>query len=70
MAETDFQLIPVTYARDALRDHFRGRTDVYVPANLFVYITQVEADVAPLKNDVGSLKGSHLEMRVHRSIRS
>ena len=37
VAESDFQLTPVAYARDALRDHFRRRPDVYVAANLFIY---------------------------------
>lgn len=32
-------------------------------------MTEVRADVAPLKNCVGSMKGSHLEMRVYRSTR-
>ena len=32
-------------------------------------MTEGKADLAPLKNDVGSLEGSDLEMRVHRSIR-
>ena len=32
-------------------------------------MTEVRANVAPLKNRVGSMKGPHVEMRVHRSIR-
>ena len=37
MAETDHQRTPLTYAVDALRDHFRDRPDVYVSGNLFIY---------------------------------
>ena len=40
VAESDFQLTPITYAREALRDYFRDRPDVYVAANR-------EAVVAP-----------------------
>ena len=40
VAESDFQLTPLAYARDALRDYFRNRRDVYVAANR-------EAVVAP-----------------------
>ena len=49
VAESDFQLTPVAYARDALRDHFRGRPDVYVAANLFIYYEEdnLDATVAP-----------------------
>lgn len=49
VAESDFQLTPVAYARDALRDHFRSRPDVYVAANLFIYYEEgnLEATVAP-----------------------
>ena len=32
VAESDLQLTPITYARDALRDYFRERADVYVSA--------------------------------------
>ena len=37
VAESDFQLTVLTYAREALRTHFREREDVYVAANLFIY---------------------------------
>ena len=49
VAESDFQLTPVAYARDALRDHFRARPDVYVAANLFIYyeVGNLDATVAP-----------------------
>ena len=49
VAESDFQLTPVAYARDALRDHFRRRPDVYVAANLFIYYEEgnLDATVAP-----------------------
>ena len=49
VAESDFQLTPIAYARDALRDYFRDRPDVYVAANLFIYYQQGnrEAVVAP-----------------------
>ena len=49
VAESDFQLTPIAYARDALRDYFRHRPDVYVAANLFIYYEEGnrEAVVAP-----------------------
>ena len=49
VAESDFQLTPIAYARDALRDYFRDRPDVYVAANLFIYYEEGnrEAAVAP-----------------------
>ena len=49
VAESDFQLTPIAYARDALRDYFRNRPDVYVAANLFIYYEEGnrEAAVAP-----------------------
>ena len=49
VAESDFQLTPILYARDALRDYFRDRPDVYVAANLFIYYQEGnrEAVVAP-----------------------
>ena len=49
VAESDFQLTPIAYARDALRDYFRSRPDVYVAANLFIYYEEGnrEAAVAP-----------------------
>ena len=37
LAETDHQRIPLTYAVDGLRHHFRDRSDVYVSGNLFIY---------------------------------
>ena len=57
VAESDFQLTPVAYARDALRDHFRGRPNVYVAANLFIYYEQdnLDAKVAP---DVFVVRGA------------
>ena len=49
VAESDFQFTPIAYARDALRDHFRDRPDVYVAANLLLYYERYnrEAVVAP-----------------------
>ena len=49
MAETDHQRTPLTYAVDALRYHFRNRSDVYVSGNLFIYYQQgnPQAVVAP-----------------------
>ena len=49
VAESDFQLTPLAYARDALRDYFRNRRDVYVAADLFIYYQEGnrEAVVAP-----------------------
>ena len=37
MAENDFQLRTMTYAIEALDNHFRTRSDVYVSGDLFVY---------------------------------
>ena len=39
MAESDFRLTPLTYAREALRHHFRHRRDVYVSGNLLISLT-------------------------------
>ena len=49
VAESDFQLTVLTYAREALRSHFRTREDVYVAANLLIYHREgdMEARVAP-----------------------
>ena len=49
MAETDHQRIPLTYAVDGLRHHFRNRADVYVSGNLFIYYREgnPRAVVAP-----------------------
>ena len=37
MAESEFQLVPMLYALNVLRMHFRGREDVYVGGDMFVY---------------------------------
>ena len=37
MAENDFQLRTMTYAIEALDNHFRTRPDVYVSGDLFLY---------------------------------
>ncbi len=49
IAETDHQRTSLTYAVDALRHHFRDRTDVYVSGNLFIYYREgdPQAVVAP-----------------------
>ena len=49
LAESDFQATPITYARAALRDHFRHRPHVYVAADLLIYYERGnrEARVAP-----------------------
>jgi len=49
MAESDFQLTPLSYARDALRHFFRDREDVYVSGNLLLYYEEgnPDAKVAP-----------------------
>jgi len=49
MAESDLQLTPLSYARDALRHHFRNRDDVYVSGNLLLYYEEGNPDarVAP-----------------------
>ena len=46
VAESDFQLTPLAYAREALRDHYRDRPDVYVAANLFIYYEEDNRDAA------------------------
>ena len=46
MAESDFQLTPLAYAREALRDYYRDRADVYVAANLFIYYEEGNRDAA------------------------
>ena len=49
MAESDFQRIPLTYAVDRLRCHFRNHADVYVSGNLLLYFEEGNpgARVAP-----------------------
>ena len=49
LAESDFQFDPLTYARNALRYHFRDRPDVYVAGNMLIYYEEgnVKARVAP-----------------------
>jgi Uma2 family endonuclease len=49
VAESDFQLTVLAYAREALRTHFRARDNVYVAANLLIYYQEgnVKARVAP-----------------------
>ena len=49
MAESDSQRIPLTYAVDRLRHHFRDRRDVYVSGNLLLYYEEgnPKARVAP-----------------------
>ena len=45
VAESDFQLTVLTYAREALRIHFRAREDVYVAANLLIYYREGDEQV-------------------------
>ena len=40
VAESDYQLTPLTCARDGLRHYFRRRPDVYVAGNLLIYTQQ------------------------------
>lgn len=49
MAESDFQLIPLLYAVDALRGFYKDRQDVYVAGNMFIYYEEgnPKAVVAP-----------------------
>ena len=49
MAESDSQRIPLTYAVDRLRYHFRNRADVYASGNLLIYYEEGNrrASVAP-----------------------
>ena len=37
MAESEFQLVPMLYALNVLRTHFRHREDVYVGGDMFLY---------------------------------
>ena len=49
MAESDFQREPLIYAVESLRIYFRGREDIYVSGNMFLYYEQgnPKAVVAP-----------------------
>jgi Uma2 family endonuclease len=49
MAESDFQREPLIYAVESLRIYFRGREDVYVSGNMFIYYEEgnPKAVVAP-----------------------
>ena len=49
MAESEFQLVPMLYVLTVLRTHFRGREDVYVGGDMFVYYEEgnPRAVVAP-----------------------
>ena len=49
VAESDFQFTPLSYARDALRHHFRDHDDMYVAGNLLIYYEEgnPDAKVAP-----------------------
>ena len=49
VAESDHQFIPLTYAANRLREHFRDREDVYVAGNLLIYYEEgnLNACVAP-----------------------
>ncbi len=49
VAESDFQLTALVYAREALRIRYRTRDDVYVAGNLLIYYEEgnVKARVAP-----------------------
>ena len=64
VAESDHQFIPLTYAADRLRLHFRHRDDVYVAGNLLIYYEEgnPNARVAP---DVFVVLGARRRMRMH-----
>lgn len=49
VAESDFQLIPLIYALDALKAYFQSREDVYVAGDMFLYYEEgnPKAVVAP-----------------------
>ena len=49
VAESDHQFIPLTYAANRLREHYRQRDDVYVAGNLLIYYEEGnrKARVAP-----------------------
>ena len=64
VAESDHQFIPLIYAADRLRQHFRHRDDVYVAGNLLIYYEEgnPKARVAP---DVFVVLGAARRMRMH-----
>ena len=48
VAESDHQFIPLTYAANRLREHYRERDDVYVAGNLLIYYEEgTQERVAP-----------------------
>lgn len=49
VAESDYQLTPLVYVREALRIYYGNRDDVYVAANLLIYYEEgnAGASVAP-----------------------
>ncbi len=49
VAESDFQLVPLIYALDALKAYFQSREDVYVAGDMFLYYEEgnPKAAVAP-----------------------
>ena len=49
LAESDFQLVPLIYALDALKAYFQSREDVYVAGDMFLYYEEgnPKAAVAP-----------------------
>ena len=48
VAESDHQFIPLTYAANRLREHYREREDVYVAGNLLIYYEEgTQERVAP-----------------------
>lgn len=61
LAESDFQLIPLTYAVVALRARYADREDIYVAGNMLLYyrMNLPEFSVAPDVFMVNGARGNH-----------
>ncbi|MCY3542464.1 MAG: Uma2 family endonuclease [Chloroflexi bacterium] len=61
LAESDFQLIPLTYAVVALRARYADREDIYVGGNMLLYyrMNLPEFSVAPDVFMVAGARGNH-----------
>ena len=61
LAESDFQLIPLTYAVVALRARYADREDIYVGGNMLLYyrMNLPEFSVAPDVFMVADARGNH-----------
>ncbi|MXY45776.1 MAG: Uma2 family endonuclease [Chloroflexi bacterium] len=61
LAESDFQLIPLTYAVAAIRAHYADREDIYVGGNMLLYyrMNLPQFSVAPDVFMVAGARGNH-----------